>query len=240
MTMNCAEFEAAVAAEPGSDSQDVAAHAAACESCRALREEYRELDVRIARALAVPLPDFDIPELPAMGETGNVVELRRRRAAAPVWFGLAATVALAAWLGLAIQPENSVQPSLAEQVVAHLDHEPYAMVISDFAVSERTLRSVVSNDVAELDSGIGLISYARSCVINGKTVPHLVVQGENGPITLLLMPDERVESAIPLTGSTVNGIILPVGSGSIAIIATEGVSLETVEKNVIDSVRWTT
>ena len=83
------------------------------------------------------------------------------------------------------------------------------------------------------------MTYARSCVINGKTVPHLVVQGESGPVTLLIMPDEKIDSAVSLVEEGVNGVILPVGDGSIAIIGEREERLDEIEEQVIDSVTWT-
>ncbi len=79
-----------------------------------------------------------------------------------------------------------------------------------------------------------------SCSINGNDVPHLVVQGEKGPITILLMPKERVEAASEIEGENVHGLILPVGDGSIAIIGGKEESLDRVQQNVMDSVSWST
>jgi hypothetical protein len=94
--------------------------------------------------------------------------------------------------------------------------------------------------VARLDHDAGLITYARSCEINGRTVPHLVIQGEHGPITILLMPEEAIAEAVSLDGENTHGVILPVGDGSIAIIGAREEKLERVEKSVLNSVMWST
>ena len=89
------------------------------------------------------------------------------------------------------------------------------------------------------ERGDSLITYAQPCVINGKTVPHLVVQGEYGPVTILLMPDEKLAEVTPIDGENVKGVILPVGNGSIAIVGGRDEPLETIRKNVLNSVTWT-
>ena len=94
--------------------------------------------------------------------------------------------------------------------------------------------------MAELDHSAGLITYAQSCIINGNRVPHLVIQGQRGPVTILLMPDEEVHEAIDIMGEHVNGIILPVGDGSIAIVGEREESLESIRRKVLNSVTWTT
>ena len=85
-----------------------------------------------------------------------------------------------------------------------------------------------------------MITYAQPCVINGNLVPHLVIQGQYGPITILLMPDEKVAEATSIDGARLKGVILPVGDGSIAIVGGRDEPLEAIKKNVVNSVTWTT
>ena len=59
-TMNtCDEYREAIAADPSFDGS--AAHLSQCASCQAFREEMQALDLRIAGALAVSVPEFDMP-----------------------------------------------------------------------------------------------------------------------------------------------------------------------------------
>ena len=71
-------------------------------------------------------------------------------------------------------------------------------------------------------------------------MPHLVIQGERGPVTLLLMPEERVAAPESFTGESIKGVILPVGSGSIALFGAPDEALERIEQRVLDSVTWST
>jgi len=85
-----------------------------------------------------------------------------------------------------------------------------------------------------------LITYAQTCVINGHEVPHLVIQGERGPVTILLMPEEMISGPQQLQGVNIDGVILPVGGGSIAIIGESDESLEKIQQQVLKSATWTT
>jgi hypothetical protein len=92
-----------------------------------------------------------------------------------------------------------------------------------------------------MDHDIGLITNAMSCVINGRTVPHLVIQGNRGPVTLILLPEETIESSIPLSGDNVHGVLLPVGSGSIAVIGQREDQLDEIGhigQKLAESVEW--
>jgi len=240
--MNCNDYKEAIAADPSECFDGGAAHAAACTSCSAYRNEMRALDDKIALALAIGTPDLKMPELVPVEADSNVVNLpfgRKARVTTPAWLGIAASFAIAVVFAAQMLGGGGEFSSLAEEVIAHLDHEPQALRVISTPVSTRTLNDVVSPDVADA-SGFGLITYARTCVINGRSVPHLVIQGAQGPITLLLMPDEKVDVATPLQGEGIRGIILPIGHGSIAIIGDRDEALEQYEQQIIDSVKWST
>lgn len=236
--MNCEEYRHRIAAEPSFDGG--AGHLAACEECQAFRTEMQSLDSRINRAMQIEVPALRLPELRDT-DVDNVVSLDARRPRlTPAWFAVAATVVLAAVVGIRMVGIGVTYDSLADEVLAHLDHEPAALRPTSTPVTDDRLSRVVPANIARLDHSGGLITYAQSCEINGKTVPHLVVQGEHGPITILLMPDEAVAVAESLEGENIHGVILPVGSGSIAIMGAREEKLERVEQNILNSVRWIT
>jgi len=235
--MNCEEYRDAIATDPSFDGG--AGHLSECSSCQAYRSEMLALEQMISRALALDVPELNVPELPKI-DTGNVTTLSPRRLSAPAFLALAATVVLAAFVGFRMIGGGVEYPTLADELLAHIDHERTSLVVTDVAVSDARLESVVTADIARLDHSAGLITYAQSCVIGGHSVPHLVIQGEHGPVTILLMPDEMVSGPQTVTGESVNGVILPVGDGSIAIIGEREESLDRIEKRVLDSVTWST
>ena len=235
--MNSEEYKAALLADPSFDADGKATDWADSE---AYRDEIRALDEKIARALAIDVPELAMPELPDI-ETEKVVTLaERRRVSTPVWLAMAATVVLAAFLGVRFVSEGPNYDSLADEVLAHMEHEPYAMRVSDVPVSNSRLSYVVAKDVARMDHDAGLITYAQTCIINGHKVPHLVIQGERGPVTILLMPNEKVSEAVPLRDEFFEGAILPVGDGSIAVIGGHDENLDKIQESVMNSVTWST
>jgi hypothetical protein len=236
--MNCEEYRHMISADPAFDGG--AEHLSACAECQAFRTQMQSLNVRIAKAMQISVPELRMPELPTI-DAENVVSLTGRRPLSKSgWFALAASVMLAVVIGVRMFGIGVSYDSLAEEVLAHLDHEPAALRVSGTPVSDARLAKVVPADVARLDHSAGLISYAQSCTINGKKVPHLVIQGERGPVTILLMPDQTVGEAVSLDGQNIHGVILPVGAGSIAIIGAREEKLVRIEKSVMNSVMWST
>jgi hypothetical protein len=239
--MKCDEYQQAIAADPSFD--DDHGHAALCAACAQFKAGMQVLDATIAKALAIDVPAFRMPELPPLVETENkVVDLAARRKgplSVPGWIGIAASFALAAIIVMQFFPDDSrSDQALADEIVAHIDHEPWALKVTDVAVSNERINSVMAANGGTLNTRIGLVSYAQSCIINGKTIPHLVVQGKNGPVTILLMPEEMVSMPVPVHGESIDGIILPLGDGSVAIVGERGFDLEDIKERVTNSVEW--
>ena len=236
--MNCEDYREAIAADPSFDGG--AGHLTECRDCQVYRNEMQALDQTIGRALRLEVPELRMPELPDV-DTANVVALSNRRFSPPAWFAMAATVLVAAVLGVRLIGNDVTYDSLAEEVLAHVEGgEQYALRVTDDPVSDVRLSSVVPADVARMDHDGGLISYAQSCVINGREIPHLVIQGQFGPVTILLMPEEKIEQALSLSSERLKGVILPVGSGSIAILGEHEEHLDNIKQNVLNSVTWST
>lgn len=237
--MNCEQYREAFAAEPGKSSAEAAAHVAQCTECATFRSDILALDKMIGRALEIEVPELRMPELAPVGEDDKVTTLPYRRISTPVWLGLAASVAIAAVLGIRMLTSDTGYPTLEAEILAHLDHEPQALLVTNTPVPAERLQKVVSAN-ADMDTSPGLVTYATNCVINGHLVPHLVIQGEQGPVTILLLAEEMIEAPLPIEGEGVRGVILPVGSGSIAVIGEREESLEKIEQQVASAVHWKT
>lgn len=242
--MNCDDYKQAIGADPGFDGG--AGHLSECKSCQEYRREIQALDLKIARALALEVPELVMPALDDIAldniNSGNVVSMQPRRGVAmKTWFSVAATVALAVFIGFRFGVDHGQQfESLADEVLAHVTHEPAALRVTEKKVSDDKLRKVVPANIAAMDHSVGLITFAETCPIRGHEVPHLVMQGQHGPITVMLLPNEKISAAITLNDENSHGVILPVGDGSIAIIGSREEKLEDVQKQLLQSVTWET
>ncbi|MEO0996176.1 MAG: DUF3379 family protein [Pseudomonadota bacterium] len=242
-SMKCEDFRLQWDGAGRASFDGAEAHLEECAACAEFAAAAPQFDARLKRALEIPVPalEFRVPD------DDNVVPLAGRGDAAPAgrsrgltWLALAASVALAAVLGFRMfdtppAPGNNL---LAQQVLEHMQHEEYSRVVTQQAVAGERLQSVIQPANAEVDRTLGLVSYAMSCVINGKLVPHLVVQGEQGPVTIMILADETVDEAITLQNDEFHGTIVPVGrGGSVAIIGRKGESIDDVRAKVGESIR---
>ncbi len=238
--MDCNELKQRILADPSATYDE--ADLAACDGARALLDEVRALDEKLKPAMAIDVPPLSMPELPEI-DTDKVVGLPTRRGGkAPIWLATAAAVTLAAFLGInSFVGHDHSGLSIEDQIIAHMDHEPWSLKVTDVPVNDRRLNRIVPASIANVSHDAGLITYAESCEINGNVVPHLVIQGERGPVTIILLPDEEVDGPSRFEGGGFSGVLVPVGKGSIAIIGEEGPeNLERIQREFVSSAAWST
>lgn len=175
-------------------------------------------------------------QAPAIG-TGT----HRRRARWPTVLAVAASMVLAAgaWFGLRTEwPRQAVSP-LAPEVIAHIRHEPAALVVTARTVSQEEFDGVLRGGRATLAGPVGQVSYAKLCPFRGRIVAHFVVQGERGPVTVMLLPDEDVAAPMAIDEDGFMGTLVPVeGGGSVAIVGEPDEPLEQIRDRLLQAVRW--
>jgi hypothetical protein len=162
----------------------------------------------------------------------------------PRWAAItavAATVVLAAgaWLGLRGESPVEALSPLAPDIIAHIRHEPKALVVTARTVPPGELDRVLQRGGASIAAPVGQVSYAKLCPFRGKMVAHFVVQGEHGPVTVMLLPDEDVAEASWIRESGFSGTIVPVeGGGSVAIVGQPEEDLEEIRDRLLEAVTW--
>jgi len=233
--MDCTTVRERIEADPAHLDNDSALHLADCAACAAYAERVRNAEWLIHEALRFDVAALKQSAAPKPAARWTIVYSQR------VWGGIAATlvVGLALWFGNFVGPSVDHSQLVAE-VEAHWYEEPQSWARTDVQVSPASLAEVVSGS-AEIDiNGLGLLSYAMTCFVRGEWVPHLVMQGERGPVMLLLLPHERVSGPVPLElpEEGLSGVIIPLGEGSIAVMGEAGESIEPIRERLRTAVEW--
>lgn len=225
--MDCETFRNLLAEDPARPDPELEQHRVGCSACSAFAARLGEAERRIQQALR-----FDVA---AMQAPPAVPRLR-----SGAWVGIAASVVAGFALWAVLVPPSDEQ--LAAEIVAHWYHEPAAWSRSDVQVSNALLDDVLAGQVAIDLAALGAVSYARSCLVGRRWIPHLVVQGQQGPVMLLLMPERSLTSPIPLElpAENLEGRLVPHGGGSIAVLGEDGEPLQKLEERVTHALSWTT
>jgi len=218
MSNECAHARVAIGGDPHSLPPEVTAHLATCAACRQFQAETLALDGRLRAALELPLSNF------------------RKAAPAPARrFAMAASVALALivvgsfWL---FRPQSA----LADEVVAHVRHESGSWSAHE-VLSTAELAEVLRQAGVTFDTSMPVV-YAMACPFRGQRVPHLVVQTANGPMTVMLLAHEKVSERQEFSEGGFQGLLLPAGEGSVAVLMQNGKVPDAAATQVLSEVRW--
>jgi hypothetical protein len=106
------------------------------------------------------------------------------------------------------------------------------------------LAFVLRNTHMRLRPDAGVVSYAQSCLFRGQRVPHLVVQTDMGPVTVMVLVHESVSKPTPFDEHGYRGPLLPVaGHGSIAVLAKDQSgnldAVKSIASRVRADIEWT-
>ncbi len=208
--MECLEFRRAAGADPQHLSPDAERHRVGCDGCAQHHRQLLAMDATIHKALNVPARDHS----DAMRRTAR----REQRATPrPRWVALAASLAAGVLIGSVLWIGHP-RDSLASDVVEHMRGEPDSLVVTQVPADPASLVKVLAASGLRLRGDPGHVSYATTCPFRGATVPHLVVQTADGPVTVLVLRHVVVAEPRQFHEHGYAGTIAPFGPGSIAAI----------------------
>ena len=221
--MNCEEFRTIVGAEPNTTRPDVLAHAEQHPECARYREEMQAMDRLIYRALAVDVQPAAAPKLPLFNP-------RVWRIAASVLITAAVVAFTSIWL---LTPRDT----FAAEVIAHINEEPDSLLITSESVDDELVERILGRAGIRLKPGAALVSYATPCDFHGRLSPHLVVQTEHGPVTVLVLPEEPPRPRQNIDEEGFQGVVLPAPRGVIVVIGI-GAPVDEVAQTVLGALEY--
>lgn len=232
--MNCEQCRTLIGAEPNSTNPDLLAHLEQCPECAKYREEMQAMDRLIYRALAVDvaapssITELEQAKAKRIAAAGN--KSRVWRMAASVLITASLVVATSLWL---LAPRES----LAAEAIEHVQHELPSLIRTNNTVDPLSLDKILAKSRIRLKPGETRVSYAMSCQFRGHSIPHLVVQSEQGPVTVLVMTEAERQEREEIDEDGFQGVILPAPRGVIVVLGKD-VPVDAVANTVLDALEY--
>jgi hypothetical protein len=246
--MNCLEFRRHVGAEPSSTLAAAAAHRDECPTCAGFQDEMQALDRLLGKAMRVDVISgtreamvsgtraATVPAAAAVDRVPGTAHARHGAVRPRRWLAMAASlvggVLLATTLWLSYP-----DPTLAAEVIGHVVSDPDALKAGQ-PLPAQAVTEVLQPSHVRLRPGMGAVTFAMRCVFEGHVVPHLVVQTDRGPVTVLLLLHRGVEAATRIEEGGYSAVVLPAPRGSIAIVGRDVAGIDAIAQQVFDSVDW--
>jgi Protein of unknown function (DUF3379) len=237
--MDCTHYRRALMAQPHDPDPALGAHRESCRECNLFTERLLRFESQLGRAMRVALPAVAQGLPQRFGSPRPAPRLPYRRG----WLAMAASILLAAVVAGVLWLSVSGR-SLAADVVTHMAGEPQAWRRTDEPVPGPALQAVLRDSHLRLAAGAGIVSYAASCGFRGHHVPHLVIQTESGPVTVMVLVHERASKPVQFDEQGYRGVIVPVpGHGSLAVLtrgaAVDPAAIDRIAHQVQGSIVWT-
>lgn len=228
--MNCETFQRRLLIDPNDRDSEFRRHAEGCPGCAKALESALAFEAQLHMALSA--------ELPSAGD----VECSRStgvpwRLIAP-WLFVPLLVA-AAWIGLRGIPSAGVGGGVDWQgrVIGHILDEQDHLHAADEVPAGR-LRLLFSSLGANLAGDLGQVRFAGRCAMGRRDGIHLVLAGEQGPVTALFMPGEPLDSARDIGGDGLQGVLVPARFGNLAVVGAPGEQMGPAVQRLLSNVDW--
>lgn len=142
----------------------------------------------------------------------------------PLW-GLSAVAAsllvvsfsLTLWLG-PVGVEEIGGNDVVAHILDHVEEDPELMTAFKVPDSQQDLQKLFLAVGASLNEPIDQMSYAGECVLKGQKGLHVVIQDRQGPVTIIVLPGQQLDSMVAFEASGYQGELVPVKGGVVAIV----------------------
>ncbi len=238
--MNCLDFRRRLLVDPLSGESELLEHASSCGECAREAERMTRFEEALRRAVNVRPPEgLEARILLAQ----SFDDRRRPLGVRSRWLTMAAAllmaVGVAGWLGYRWDVYFGEPPGLGRVVLNHVNDELHYLH-ADQDVQRARLGQLFAHFGARLRGDIGYVSYATRCHIRRHAGVHLVLPGQEGPVTVLFMPDEHRSGPEHIRSERFTGMIVPTDYGSMAVLGEKGELLSEAIEKVRRSVVWET
>jgi hypothetical protein len=116
-------------------------------------------------------------------------------------------------------------------------HEPGSWE-AESTVPTDDLESVTYRSGVRLNDGMPDVTYAQSCWFRGHYVPHLVVRTPDGPVTIMVLPEEQVERRQEFREGGYSGTLVPARRGAIAVLARNAADVDAIARRAVAAISY--
>ena len=237
--MNCLEFRRVRMTEPDLLTPEASEHLNECVDCERFFSEMENFDKSLQSAVDIPTPGnlktriklrqaFQQPDLP-------------QRSFRPWRHALAASLFLAVAAGGAfgykIYNDTAIAREFRVAALDYLDHQLPLLKLEE-SVSRAKVARLVGSFGGHITGDVSNVQLAELCAVGDRPAAHLIVPGEQGPVSLIYTTEATVWRTAAIEDEMYQGIHVPTQSGSMAVFGEQDESLDQIVKQLGKSISW--
>ncbi len=219
--MNCVEFRRQLAIDPQATAVDFVQHRAECPRCAEAQARALAFESDLARVLSVAVP-AQLADAILFAQTTAERRRRTNLRRASIFAAAAMLVLAVGVVGMRVEAKP-----LSVQAVEHLYSEEEVLTLTQPVGEAEVLQTFAKRGVTlkEVPSGI---SFVAPCPVGKHRSVHLVMPTAGGPVTVIYVVDQSVDTAKNFERDGLQGRILPVGAGALILLAKDTAEFDRI------------
>lgn len=229
--MDDLQFRRTIYADPNCTDEAVKKAAAADSAKQEFWDELRLLETKVQRATKVEVPDNLANKL-ILRQTLESHKVQKRQTR---WhMALAASVAFVFGISFTLWQQTALI-DLGDHALAHVYHESdgaYALKVNG-NVSRDSVNAQLASIGGQFTQDVGRIYFASFCDFDKVRSFHMVIEGENGKVTVFVVPhSEQYKSVDSFTDDRMSGQVIEARNASIIMVGDKDKSYEQLKSKI--------
>jgi hypothetical protein len=229
------EFRRILYADPNCTDKEVLAAIAGDPKKQEFCKELKQLEKKMQQAAQIEIPDDLIHKLMLRQSMESHKSNRVRNR---IQLAMAASIAFVVGISFTMWQQNNLL-DLSKQAIAHVHYEGGYALDAQENISLQQVNAKLAKFGGEFSEDIGRVYYANFCDFENVRSLHMVVEGENGKVSVFVVPhndDYLVEGSSSDKKYTSQAIDLQ--RASIIVVGEEGVDINQMKVQLNKKIRF--
>ncbi|AGH43998.1 DUF3379 domain-containing protein [Paraglaciecola psychrophila] len=229
------EFRRTLYADPNCTDDVVLAAIADDPKKQAFYKELKQLDKKMQHASQVKVPDDLVHKL-IMRQT--MQSHKTNKARHRIQLAMAASVAFVVGVSFTMWQQNNLL-DLSKQAIAHVHYEGAYALDAQENISLQQVNAKLAQFGGEFSADIGRVYYANFCDFENVRSLHMVLEGENGKVSVFVVPHD--DSYLAEGSSRDTRYIsqaIDLKRASIIVVGEEGANITKMKQQLNQNIRF--
>jgi len=146
-------------------------------------------------------------------------------------------VAAGGAFGYKIYNDTAIARECRVAALDYLDHQLPLLKLEE-SVSRAKVARLVGSFGGHITGDVSNIQLAELCAVGDRPAAHLIVPGDQGPVSLIYTTEAKVWHTAAIDNDIYEGIHVPTKSGSMAVFREQAESLDQIVEQLGKSISW--
>lgn len=218
-------FRRTIYAEPFTKDPDVIDAAAKDPKKQAFWNDIKRMEKQLQAAMDITVPENLAEKLILRQSLSEHKQASQKR---PWYLAIAASVVFASVLTIGML--NTTSTKLSDDVFAHMSHVN-AEIMKGTAVDSDSINNKLATFNGQVNGDLGEVVSANYCYLDKIKSLHLIIRGENGLMSLFVVPDSISESlSDTFSNATYQGASFLLESAKVIVVAQNKSDVELLKQ----------